>query len=90
MSLKRYAAKRDENEKDNLNMENLIQEINESKYILINDIAKWEYDLEIKKEKCRKLGGIFQGVHDIQTDWFGDTKQIKFSILLPIEKAKEW
>jgi hypothetical protein len=71
-------------------MENLIQEIDGVKYILINDIVKWDSDLEGKKDRCKELGGIFQGVNDRQTDWFGDVKQIKFSILLPIEKAKEW
>ncbi|GAB4486575.1 MAG: hypothetical protein OHK0019_00480 [Saprospiraceae bacterium] len=71
-------------------MENLIQEIDGIKYILITDAVTCDYDFRKKREQAKELGGIFQGAKDIQTDWFGDTKQIKFSVLLPLEKAKEW
>jgi len=71
-------------------MKNLIQDIEGVKYILINDVVHDDIDLETEKDRCRKLGGIFQGIHDRQTDWFGDVKQIKFSVLLPFDKHSKW
>jgi hypothetical protein len=68
----------------------LIQEINGIKYILINDIATYDYALSERKEKCKILEGIFLGTSDRKLNFFGDVTEIKFSVLIPIENAKFW